>query len=245
MSGERFGESASQSLPDTSDDEAVGGSGFDSALAVIGVTAPVVAGWPGVAAAAATVAFQGVFNRRRSDRMAETIEELEDQISVIKERIDQDRLHRRRHQDLVESALDSAASAKHAEKRSYYVHLIARSSMVGAPTEPESEILLDTLDRLTYAQLALLAAVDREHGPENVSDYVKPGTDAYRVLREALPDLDDSYITRAWRDLASIGLLKEYEQRIVQETSPEDDSPGALTRFGRVFVESLSKSPSS
>jgi hypothetical protein len=203
-----------------------------AAATFIASAVPVVGG--PVAAAASEL--RRAFDRRAAERLAAVVNGLRAALDAITDRIERDLGHDGEFALFLEAAIESAASARNAEKQRYYIALMARSATTEGPADLQRTLLLDTLDRLRYGHLALLHAVAAGPRPERARDYYTEGTPSYAAVHDALPGIDEVFLRRAWEDMVALGLLTSWTNYLVTEESPEEDSGDALTRYGREFL---------
>lgn len=208
----------------------------DGAVALVGAalsTVPVVGG----PLAAIAAEFRRAMDRRQAERLAEVIDDLQKTVESMREYVYRDLTGDEPLVRFLEAALESASEARHAEKRRFYVALVARSATHDGPEAIERGILLDTLDRVQETHLRLLYAIAAAPRPEKASDYARLGSPASDALRTALPGLDVVLLHRAWEDLVSLGLLVSWTDSLVTEDSPVDIvGDGPITRFGAKFL---------
>jgi hypothetical protein len=209
----------------------------DAALALVTIIAsalPIVGG----PAASAASEIRRTFDRRQASRLAATVDELRASLDTLADHVDRDLGSDPAFAAFVEAALESASQARHAEKRRYYVALMARSATRLGPEDVQRAILLDTLDRVQATHLRLLYAVFRGPAPDHNADYAKKGTPAFEAIHDALPGIDEVILHRAWEDMVSLGLLESWTDYLVTEESPPK-SEGALplTPFASYFLE--------
>lgn len=213
-------------------------TGPDAALALVTIIASAL---PVVGGPAASVAseIRQTFDRRQASRLAATVDELRGSLNTLVDHIDRDLGSDPAFAAFVEAALESASQARHAEKRRYYVALMARSATRLGPEDVQRAILLDTLDRVQAIHLRLLYAVLRGPVPDHNGEYATKGTPAYDAIHDALPGIDEVILHRAWEDMVSLGLLESWTDYLVTEESPPTFDKGALpvTMFGKYFLE--------
>ncbi len=207
-----------------------------AAVAFIASAVPLVGG----PAAAAVSEIRRSFDRRQAERLATVVNDLNATLGALADRVERDLGADGQFALFLEAAIESAATARNAEKRRFYVALMARSATIGGPEELQRTLLLDTLDRLRYSHIALLHAVATGPKPQRNSDYYKEGTPCYEAIRAAMPDLDDVFLHRAWEDMVALGLLTSWTDYIVTEESPIEQPGEPVTRYRRELLDFVS-----
>lgn len=97
--------------------------------------------------------------------------------------------------------------------------------------------MLDTLDRLQPAHLALLAAVATDRDPPpGPRAYLLPGSPGNARLHQALPAASGELLDRWWEDLAALRLI--HSASILTDDGDLDATPQTpwLLPFGRRFL---------
>ena len=211
----------------------------DAALALLTSIASAI---PVVGGPAASVAaeMRRTFDRRQAERLAAVINDLAVELHRLGERIERDLGADGELATFLEAGIEAAATARNAEKRAYYVALMARAATVDGPEQVQRDHLLDTLDRLRHRHLVILHAVASGPAPAKMRDYYDEGTPAYRAVRAAVPGLDDTFLHRAWEDMVALGLLSSWTDYVVSDASPLDDTGMPVTAFGRAFLRFVS-----
>jgi hypothetical protein len=203
-----------------------------AAMTFIASAVPLVGG----PAASAVSELRRSFDRREAERLAAVVDDLNATLRTLADRIERDLGEDGRFALFLEAAIESAATARNAEKRRFYVALMARSASIGGPEDLRRTLLLDTLDRLRYSHLALLHAVATGPRPQRSRDYYTEGTPCYLAVRAAMPGIDDVFLHRAWDDMVTLGLLTSWTDYIVAEESPTEEPGEPVTRYGREFL---------
>jgi hypothetical protein len=209
----------------------------DAALALV---ATIASALPLVGGPAASVAseIRRTFDRRQASRLAATVDAIRESLDRLADQVDRDLGSDPAFAAFVEAALESASQARHAEKRQYYVALVARSATRLGPEDVQRALLLDTLDRVQATHLRLLYAVISGPVPDHHGDYAKEGTPAFIAIHDALPGIDEVILHRAWEDMVSLGLLESWTDYIVTEESRPTSKGGLpLTPFGSYFLQ--------
>jgi hypothetical protein len=206
-----------------------------SLAAVAGITSMIpVAGGP--LAAAVTEWRQEAALRRLTCVLLDFHEDLQS----VEGRLDHDFVRTHDFEAAFEATLESAIQARHAQKRRYYAAALARTATHDRPDESERPLMLDTLDELQPAHLAMLATVAGDpHPPENTRAYLEPGTPAHTRLLEALPNASEDLLDRCWEDLAGLRLLDSISIVTVnanKELAAHVPDPPIVTPFGRRFL---------
>lgn len=191
-------------------------------------------------AASAVSEVRRSLDRRQAERLAAVVDDLNATLGALADRVERDLGADGQFALFLEAAIESAATARNAEKLRFYVALMARSATIDGPEELQRTLLLDTLDRLRYSHLALLHAVATGPKPERNSDYYKEGTPCYVAIRAAMPGIDDVFLHRVWEDMVALGLLTSWTDYIVTEESPIDQPGEPVTRYGREFLDFVS-----
>ncbi len=211
----------------------------DAALAAVASVASVIPLIGGPTAAVASE-LRRSFDRRQAERLAAVVDDLSLTLRALADRIKRDLGEDGQFALFLEAAIESAASARNAEKRRFYVALMARSTIIGGPEDLQLTLLLDTLDRLRYSHLTLLHAVATGPRPTSNRDYSTEGTPGYVSIRSAMPGIDDIFLHRAWEDMVALGLLTSWTDYLVTEELPIDESGDPVTLYGREFLEFVS-----
>jgi hypothetical protein len=211
------------------------GTKSDAALGVLGIIASAVP-FVGGPSTALVNEIRREFDLRDAERLAAVVADLAAHQKLLAGRVETKVGKDGVFAAFLEAGIESAATARNAEKRQYYVALMARSATIDGPEALQRSLLLDTLDRLRHSHLALLHAIAA--GPHSTStrDYYTPGTPSYEAVRNAMPGIDDIFLHRAWEDMVALGLLSSWTNYLVTEESP-DHGGKAITPFGRAFLK--------
>lgn len=214
----------------------------DAALGLISSIASAVPLIGGPAASVVTE-IRRTFDRRQAARLAAVVNDLGHELRRLADRIERDIGKDGEFAAFLEAAIQSAAEARNADKRRYYVALMARSATTEGPEQAQRGLLLDTLDRLHLTHLTLLHAVAVRPMPAKFADYRVEGTAVYAALRTALPDLHQMFLQRAWEDMVGLGLIHSSGNYLISQDSPVDADGSPITPFGRAFLDFISPFP--
>ena len=138
-----------------------------------------------------------------------------------------------------DATLASAIQARHAEKRRYYAAALAHTTSHHRPDDWERPIMLDTLDALRPAHLALLAAVAIDPSPpQRARAYLEDGTAEHDRLLETLRGVSEDTLDRCWEDLAGLRLLDSISLLTANgpQLAAHIPDEAIVTPFGRRFM---------
>jgi len=154
-------------------------------------------------------------------------------------RVDREYVRSSEFRDAYAATLESAVQARRASMREHYAAALARTATVDRPSEYELPVMLDALDSLQPAHMALLAVVANDpQPPSSAWDYFRAGTPQASYLRQSLP-LDADLLERCWDDLANGGILASVKIPRAAGTR----NPPAVSAFGRRFMTFVTPSP--
>lgn len=187
--------------------------------------------FPGIGSAIGTLIGEYI-PRRRQQRMAEFVRELNQALGAVQKRVEAAVLTDSAA-GLVEQVLERVVRADADGKRAYYAAAVANTLAAPDLAADQRERMMDALDALRPSHLRLLAVIAENPSPPASFNPMMGGI--YNYLEQVLPGIPEDQIKMDWGDLASRNIADTYPSGIMTAQGLQE-TRGRLKDFGRLFI---------